>query len=461
MAASGEAPDDEDWLREDLAAAQKELESLVSWAQNAEKELFDVEIQMRERVEKETDIKEPDDDVTAEHMFRAKLAGEQADEWTPYEGLVFSAADSAEYAMLWGMTESETHLLWIASAALQAPLPPGWRVCQDKTKQTFYWDGGSRTSTYHHPNDVRYREVFEEMQAYSRSVEMVKLPPLAVEAEQKRLQEAASVLEKHQRALKRRKERLSERHEKLAKEASEEEARRKKLEDASQAERLSLDVEKMKRVAKQDGIAAKEALREEVREEIARIEGASIRQQILEEEKHRIVLEGVKLREQMIREEEELVMKRMEERSPEEMRQMREEIRQEQREHLKAIEKDKMELEIAASRPPYVSARQREKEERLRELDAFTASAQAIDERNRAEVEEYAVYLGMDTVKDKDILWVADMALSAPLPEEWSEHQDANGNIFFYNSKTQASTYEHPMDNTFRQYISKIKRIAR
>jgi hypothetical protein len=37
----------------------------------------------------------------------------------------------------------------------------------------------------------------------------------------------------------------------------------------------------------------------------------------------------------------------------------------------------------------------------------------------RREVEEYAVYLGMD-MADDGLLWIADMALAAPLPKGWS-----------------------------------------
>ena len=117
-----------------------------------------------------------------------------------------------------------------------------------------------------------------------------------------------------------------------------------------------------------------------------------------------------------------------------------------------------MELEIAAAKPPRLSEREALAEQKKREIAAYRESAITIDEHNRREVEEYAIYLGMDPAKDGELLWIADLALSAPLPKDWTEHTDAKGNIFFYNGKTKTSTYEHPLDRTFRQYYSKLRR---
>jgi hypothetical protein len=36
--------------------------------------------------------------------------------------------------------------------------------------------------------------------------------------------------------------------------------------------------------------------------------------------------------------------------------------------------------------------------------------------------------------------------------------QDAQGNVFFFHEKDNASTYEHPMDKVFRGYYKKIKK---
>ena len=73
------------------------------------------------------------------------------------------------------------------------------------------------------------------------------------------------------------------------------------------------------------------------------------------------------------------------------------------------------------------------------------------------EITEYAAYLGMDPVADKDLLYIAEWALSAPLPEGWTEHVDTSGNEFYFNSMTGVSTYEHPLDGQFREYYRQMK----
>ena len=73
------------------------------------------------------------------------------------------------------------------------------------------------------------------------------------------------------------------------------------------------------------------------------------------------------------------------------------------------------------------------------------------------EIVEYAVYLGMDPVEDKDLLYIAQWALTAPLPEGWSEHVDQEGNEFYFNQMTNVSTYEHPLDEQYRTYYRKLK----
>lgn len=37
---------------------------------------------------------------------------------------------------------------------------------------------------------------------------------------------------------------------------------------------------------------------------------------------------------------------------------------------------------------------------------------------------KYAEYLGIDTVHDMDLLWIAQHAITAELPPEWTEHND-------------------------------------
>jgi hypothetical protein len=48
----------------------------------------------------------------------------------------------------------------------------------------------------------------------------------------------------------------------------------------------------------------------------------------------------------------------------------------------------------------------------------------------------YAVYLGMDLTEDRELLYIAEMAMAAPLPSGWTEHDDADGREFYFNTVT-------------------------
>jgi hypothetical protein len=74
-----------------------------------------------------------------------------------------------------------------------------------------------------------------------------------------------------------------------------------------------------------------------------------------------------------------------------------------------------------------------------------------------SDVLEYAEYLGMDVAADRDLLYIAEWAITAPLPDGWTEHLDAQGNEFYYNSVTSVSTYEHPLDEQYRSYYRQVK----
>ena len=79
------------------------------------------------------------------------------------------------------------------------------------------------------------------------------------------------------------------------------------------------------------------------------------------------------------------------------------------------------------------------------------------DMPTKEEIEDYAVYLGIDLVEDSDLVYIAEWAINAPLPEGWSEHVDEEGHEFYFNSMTNVSTYEHPLDEQYRTYYRQMK----
>jgi chromosome segregation ATPase len=76
---------------------------------------------------------------------------------------------------------------------------------------------------------------------------------------------------------------------------------------------------------------------------------------------------------------------------------------------------------------------------------------------NMGEIFDYATYLGIDPTMDHDLLWIAEEALCCPLPPGWTEHTDSEGNIYFHNASTDASTYEHPMDQSYKVLATRAK----
>jgi hypothetical protein len=45
----------------------------------------------------------------------------------------------------------------------------------------------------------------------------------------------------------------------------------------------------------------------------------------------------------------------------------------------------------------------------------------------------------MDPVFDADLLWIAEQAYYAPLPANWEEAGDGDGNIYYFNAMTGTS----------------------
>jgi hypothetical protein len=57
----------------------------------------------------------------------------------------------------------------------------------------------------------------------------------------------------------------------------------------------------------------------------------------------------------------------------------------------------------------------------------------------------------MDPVADQALLHIAEWALVAPVPEGWMTQLDDAGEEYFYNTLTGQTSYEHPMDEHYRQ----------
>lgn len=73
------------------------------------------------------------------------------------------------------------------------------------------------------------------------------------------------------------------------------------------------------------------------------------------------------------------------------------------------------------------------------------------------EVQKFAEYMGMDIIEDNELLYIAEWALTAPLPAGWTVHLDSEGNEFYHHTATKVSQYDHPMDGKYKELYHKMK----
>lgn len=93
-------------------------------------------------------------------------------------------------------------------------------------------------------------------------------------------------------------------------------------------------------------------------------------------------------------------------------------------------------------------------------VNEFVARTKRYRERGleptKPELIAYARYLGIDPITDGDLMWIADEALAAPLPSEWTEHHDSADRVFYYNVQTHASSWTHPLEQLHRDTYKSI-----
>ncbi|KAH7826860.1 putative centrosomal protein [Monocercomonoides exilis] len=83
--------------------------------------------------------------------------------------------------------------------------------------------------------------------------------------------------------------------------------------------------------------------------------------------------------------------------------------------------------------------------------------AMQIDESELQGVLEYADYMGM-TPLDNDLFWIAREGFNAALPDGWVEEETPDHRAYYYNEKTGASMWDHPLDDYYRNLYEVEKR---
>ncbi|KAH9598367.1 WW domain [Trypanosoma melophagium] len=79
-------------------------------------------------------------------------------------------------------------------------------------------------------------------------------------------------------------------------------------------------------------------------------------------------------------------------------------------------------------------------------------------EPSEVELMEYGKWLGMELPADKPFLWIAREGLKAPLPEHWKACRSEKGELYYFNFKTGESSWDHPLDDQFRELLRSEKK---
>eukprot|EP00961_Rhodomonas_salina_P190409 2569130-Rhodomonas_salina.1 len=78
--------------------------------------------------------------------------------------------------------------------------------------------------------------------------------------------------------------------------------------------------------------------------------------------------------------------------------------------------------------------------------------------------EEYARHIGinLESEEDKVHAWIAQQAVREPLPDGWSQHEDEDGYLYFYDAILDKSLWEHPLEGRWRRkLVDERRRVAR
>ncbi|XP_059566615.1 centrosomal protein of 164 kDa [Myotis daubentonii] len=69
------------------------------------------------------------------------------------------------------------------------------------------------------------------------------------------------------------------------------------------------------------------------------------------------------------------------------------------------------------------------------------------------EIFEFAKEIGIDPIKEPELMWLAREGIVAPLPQQWKPCQDITGDIYYFNFANGQSTWDHPCDGHYRNLV--------
>ena len=73
------------------------------------------------------------------------------------------------------------------------------------------------------------------------------------------------------------------------------------------------------------------------------------------------------------------------------------------------------------------------------------------------EIFGYAEFLGMHLEEDRDLLYIAEEGLKAPVPEPWKAFSNEQEEIYYTNTITGQVIFDHPLDEVYRKKFQEAK----
>lgn len=90
------------------------------------------------------------------------------------------------------------------------------------------------------------------------------------------------------------------------------------------------------------------------------------------------------------------------------------------------------------------------------EGNVSTSSGRTQPAFDKEEVINCAQHLGIDPVREPQFLWIAEAALTAPLPSGWKEYESVEGNLYFHHADSGLTQWEHPSDHHYREMYRQL-----
>eukprot|EP00747_Dinoflagellata_sp_TGD_P162996 gnl/TRDRNA2_/TRDRNA2_181232_c0_seq1.p2 gnl/TRDRNA2_/TRDRNA2_181232_c0~~gnl/TRDRNA2_/TRDRNA2_181232_c0_seq1.p2 ORF type:complete len:393 (-),score=108.62 gnl/TRDRNA2_/TRDRNA2_181232_c0_seq1:69-1247(-) len=70
-----------------------------------------------------------------------------------------------------------------------------------------------------------------------------------------------------------------------------------------------------------------------------------------------------------------------------------------------------------------------------------------------------ALDLGMDPVKEEQLMWIAEHAVRVQLPSDWTQFEDDDGQKVYYQPKTKRLTTQHPILTKYQNFLQSVRKL--